>query len=65
MGPLSPWQVFMSDNDVVLFDDPYAYFKAPPFSGFTVINQAEVRRWLDFEIPGSGEASLTLLTAEA
>ena len=43
MDPRSPWQVFMSDNDVVLFDDPYAYFKAPPFSRFTVINQQEVQ----------------------
>ena len=35
------YNVLMTDNDVVLFDDPYHYFKSPPFSHFTVLNQME------------------------
>ena len=30
------YNVLSTDNDVMLFDDPYAYFKSPPFSDFTV-----------------------------
>lgn len=36
------YNVLLLDSDVILFDDPYKYFKAPPFSNFTIINQAEV-----------------------
>ena len=36
------YNVLLLDSDVILFDDPYKYFKAPPFANFTVINQAEV-----------------------
>ena len=35
------YNVLMTDNDVVMFDDPYLYFKSPPFSHFTVLNQQE------------------------
>ncbi|GAX80964.1 hypothetical protein CEUSTIGMA_g8399.t1, partial [Chlamydomonas eustigma] len=35
------YNVFLMDNDVVFFEDPYTYFKRPPFSSFTVINQQE------------------------
>ena len=35
------YNVLMTDNDVVMFDDPYHYFKSPPFSHFTVLNQME------------------------
>ena len=31
----------MMDSDVVVMDDPYKYFKHPPFKGITVLNQAE------------------------
>ena len=55
------WQVFMSDNDVVLFDDPYAYFKAPPFSKFTVINQQEVRYGGGIRNHGLGHLSHTMV----
>jgi hypothetical protein len=34
--------VLSIDADVVIFDDPYRFFKAPPFSNFTVINQPEM-----------------------
>jgi hypothetical protein len=34
---------FLVDTDVIFFDDPYLYFKSPPFANFTVINQPEVR----------------------
>ncbi len=37
------YNVLMTDTDVVWFDDPYRFLKSPPFSNFTVINQAEVR----------------------
>ena len=35
------YNVLLTDNDVVMFDDFYSYFKAPPFNSFTVINQEE------------------------
>jgi hypothetical protein len=38
------YNVMMLDTDIVLMDDPYKYFKAPPFSSFTILNQAEVDR---------------------
>lgn len=31
----------MLDTDVMLMDDPYKYFKQPPFKDITVLNQAE------------------------
>lgn len=37
------YNVFLVDTDVIFFDDPYVYFKSPPFANFTVINQPEVR----------------------
>jgi hypothetical protein len=30
------------DSDVIIFDDPYKYLKAPPFRDFTVLDQPEV-----------------------
>jgi hypothetical protein len=36
------YNVLSIDTDVLLFDDPYRYFKSPPFNAFNVINQAEV-----------------------
>ena len=33
------YNVLMTDNDVVFFEDPYPYFMSPPFDSFTVINQ--------------------------
>ena len=29
------------DSDVIVMDDPYKYFKHPPFKHITVLNQAE------------------------
>lgn len=37
------YNVFLTDTDVIFFDDPYVYFKSPPFANYTVINQPEVR----------------------
>ncbi len=34
--------VLSTDADVVIFDDPYRYFKSPPFANFSVINQPEL-----------------------
>eukprot|EP00197_Chlamydomonas_leiostraca_P006890 CAMPEP_0202886206 /NCGR_PEP_ID=MMETSP1391-20130828/42057_1 /ASSEMBLY_ACC=CAM_ASM_000867 /TAXON_ID=1034604 /ORGANISM="Chlamydomonas leiostraca, Strain SAG 11-49" /LENGTH=393 /DNA_ID=CAMNT_0049569475 /DNA_START=19 /DNA_END=1197 /DNA_ORIENTATION=- len=34
--------VMCIDSDNVIFDDPYRYFKAPPFRDFTILNQPEV-----------------------
>ena len=31
----------MMDSDAVVMDDPYKYFKHPPFKDITVLNQAE------------------------
>lgn len=31
----------MLDSDVLIMDDPYKYFKQPPFKELTVMNQAE------------------------
>ena len=31
----------MMDSDVSVMDDPYKYFKHPPFKDITVMNQAE------------------------
>ena len=36
------YNIFIVDSDVIFFDDPYRYFKSPPFAGYTIINQAEV-----------------------
>ncbi|GIL82746.1 hypothetical protein Vretifemale_11618 [Volvox reticuliferus] len=36
------YNVFLVDTDVIFFDDPYVYFKSPPFANFTIINQPEV-----------------------
>ncbi|EFJ41466.1 hypothetical protein VOLCADRAFT_98512 [Volvox carteri f. nagariensis] len=36
------YNVFLVDTDVIFFDDPYLYFKSPPFANFTIINQPEV-----------------------
>ncbi|KAG2435830.1 hypothetical protein HXX76_007025 [Chlamydomonas incerta] len=35
------YNVFLTDTDVIFFDDPYVYFKSPPFANYTVINQPE------------------------
>ena len=35
------YNVLMLDSDVSIMDDPYKYFKQPPFQELTVINQAE------------------------
>ena len=37
------YNVLSTDNDVMLFDDPYTYFKSPPFSDFTVWSKQEGR----------------------
>ncbi len=37
------YNVFVVDTDVIFFDDPYLYFKSPPFANFTIINQPEVQ----------------------
>ncbi|KAG2441348.1 hypothetical protein HYH02_009940 [Chlamydomonas schloesseri] len=36
------YNTFIVDTDAIFFDDPYVYFKSPPFADFTIINQAEV-----------------------
>ena len=36
------YNVLSTDNDVIMFDDFYSYFKSPPFDSFTVINMQEV-----------------------
>ena len=33
--------MLLIDSDVMLMDDPYKYFKQPPFKDITVLNQAE------------------------
>lgn len=33
------YNVFLLDTDVLLFDDPYKYFKTPPFSAFQLLAQ--------------------------
>ena len=35
------YNVLLLDTDVMIMDDPYKYLKQPPFSAFTVVNQAE------------------------
>lgn len=35
------YNVLLLDTDVTIFDDPYKYFKQPPFSDIVVINQEE------------------------
>ena len=35
------YNVMLLDADVTVFDDPYKYFKQPPFKDFNVINQPE------------------------
>lgn len=35
------YNVLLLDSDVTLFDDPYKYFKQPPFQDLVVINQEE------------------------
>lgn len=37
------YNVLCMDSDVIVFDDPYRYFKSPPFSNFTILDQPEVR----------------------
>eukprot|EP00198_Chlamydomonas_reinhardtii_P005663 XP_001694999.1 predicted protein [Chlamydomonas reinhardtii] len=36
------YNTFIVDTDTIFFDDPYVYFKSPPFADFTIINQPEV-----------------------
>ncbi|KAG2437206.1 hypothetical protein HXX76_005869 [Chlamydomonas incerta] len=36
------YNTFIVDTDAIFFDDPYVYFKSPPFANFTIINQPEV-----------------------
>ncbi|GAX79799.1 hypothetical protein CEUSTIGMA_g7239.t1 [Chlamydomonas eustigma] len=45
------YNVLMTDNDVVFFEDPYSFFKRPPFSHFVVLNQQE---WPDSHIANGG-----------
>jgi Nucleotide-diphospho-sugar transferase len=33
------YNVMSIDSDMTVFDDPYKYFKAPPFKDFVVLNQ--------------------------
>lgn len=35
------YNVLMTDSDMVVLDDPYQYWKAPPFNAFTILNQQE------------------------
>lgn len=35
------YNVLMLDTDVLIMDNPYKYFKQPPFKDITVLNQAE------------------------
>lgn len=35
------YNVLLLDSDVTVFDDPYKYFKQPPFKDVVVINQEE------------------------
>ena len=51
----------LQDSDVILFGNPYHYFKSPPFSNFTVINQAEVLfNESGYEVGGLGSMSQDL-----
>ena len=36
------YNVWMMDSDIILFDDPYKYWKSPPFANYTIIDQIEV-----------------------
>ena len=36
------YNVLLTDNDVAVFDDPYQYWKSPPFSSFNVLNMQEI-----------------------
>ena len=35
------YNVLLLDSDVIVMDDPYKYFKHPPFKHITVLDQAE------------------------
>lgn len=35
------YNVLLLDTDVAVFDDPYKYFKQPPFQDIVVLNQEE------------------------
>ncbi len=35
------YNVLLLDTDVAVFDDPYKYFKKPPFQDIVVLNQEE------------------------
>ena len=35
------YNVLLLDSDVAVLDDPYKYFKAPPFNDIVVLNQEE------------------------
>lgn len=35
------YNVLLLDSDVTLYDDPYKFFKQPPFQDLVVINQEE------------------------
>ena len=35
------YNVLLMDSDLIIMDDPYKYFKQPPFKDITVLNQAE------------------------
>ena len=35
------YNVLLTDSDMAIMDDPYKYFKHPPFKDITVLNQAE------------------------
>lgn len=35
------YNVLLLDSDVTVFDDPYKYFKQPPFKDVVVVNQEE------------------------
>ena len=35
------YNVLLMDSDMIIMDDPYKYFKHPPFKDITVLNQAE------------------------
>lgn len=35
------YNVLLVDSDTAVFDDPYKYFKQPPFQDIVVLNQEE------------------------
>ncbi len=57
------YNVLVMDTDVVVFKDPYQFWKAPPFSNFTILGQAEVRRMpLARRTPSERRAQVRLLS---